>query len=211
MLLTSPDITVKPVLSFSNGNCELLIEELPQLHMTILVVYNPPKPNFSLRKFEEIIKKIDNHMKVKDDTDFILMGDLNFPPRVTAWYTSESGVFPNQKEGVTDEKLAFQLLIDLSNKYGLTQLIDKPTRGNNILYLLYTNNPSIFSICTSKSLKPITDHNMINFKVLSHNPNYDTEDQNNSNLSEIAKYNFKKANKDNIKEALTSINWDDVL
>ena len=58
-----------------------------------------------------------------------MMGDFNFPPRVTTWYTSDLGVFPNQKEGETDQKQAFQLLMDFTNEYGLTQLIGKPTSG----------------------------------------------------------------------------------
>ena len=147
MLLTSPDVIAKPEVSLSNGNCEVLITELEEEFKITIVVYNPPKPNFALNKFEEAVKTIENYIKEKLDSDIAyeleMMGDFNFPPRVTT--------FPNQKEGETDQKQAFQLLMDFTNEYGLTQVIDKPTQGNNILDLLFTNNPASYSKCTTKS------------------------------------------------------------
>ena len=58
MLLASPGITLLPIEKFSNGNCELLITEVPQLNTAVIVVYNPPKPNFNFHKFKEIIEKL---------------------------------------------------------------------------------------------------------------------------------------------------------
>ena len=46
LLLTSPDITAISKLEYSNGNCEVLIVELPQMDLTASVLYRPPKPNF---------------------------------------------------------------------------------------------------------------------------------------------------------------------
>ena len=56
MLLTSPGIIAKPEVSFSNGNCEVLITELEEGNI-IIVMYNPPKPNFVLNKFEEAVRQ----------------------------------------------------------------------------------------------------------------------------------------------------------
>ena len=47
MVLTSPDIIMKKELSSSNGNCEVLIIELMEEKKIVIVVYNPPKTNFS--------------------------------------------------------------------------------------------------------------------------------------------------------------------
>ena len=71
----------------SNGVCELLICEVPQLNMAAAVVYNPPKPNFSLVKFKEIINELEKYLKEnakkgEKQLDVTVMGDLNFPPGV---------------------------------------------------------------------------------------------------------------------------------
>ena len=54
------------------------------------------------------------------------------------------GVFGKYSEGENDEKQALQLLMELTNDYSLTQMVDKPTREKNIQDLVFTDNPSIF-------------------------------------------------------------------
>ena len=55
--------------------------------MAAAVVYNPPKPNFSLVKFKEIINELEKYLKEnakkgEKQLDVTVMGDLNFPPGV---------------------------------------------------------------------------------------------------------------------------------
>ena len=132
LLLASPDIIVVPKISYSNGNCEMLIVECPNLKTAIIIIYRPPNgPNFTLRKFSEIISKVQKYLHeltIKGtDLSIILTGDFNFPERVVSWISSEEGVIADAKEGSSEEKTAFKLLMDLANDYKLEQLVDKPT------------------------------------------------------------------------------------
>ena len=101
LLLTSPDIITIPKLLFSNGNCELVIAECPELETSIIVVYRPPKPNFSLHKFKEVISKITKYLEERDASgstfNSIMAGDFNFPSCVVEWILSKDGIFPNIK------------------------------------------------------------------------------------------------------------------
>lgn len=37
MMLTTPDITITPILEFTNGNCEVAIANLPTVNTTIIL------------------------------------------------------------------------------------------------------------------------------------------------------------------------------
>ena len=52
-----------------------------------------------------------------------------------------------------------QALLDLTIEHGLSQVHVQPTRGNNLLDLVFTNNPSI--VKTSLSVPGISDHAMV--------------------------------------------------
>ena len=52
-------------------------------------------------------------METEIQYDIEIMGDLSFPPMLTTWHTSEEGVFPNPKEEVSDQKQAFQILMNM--------------------------------------------------------------------------------------------------
>ena len=171
LLLASPGLTLLPVGKVSNGVCELLICEVPQLNMAAAVVYNPPKPNFSLPKFKEVINKIEHYLqenskKGEKQLDVTLMGDFNFPPGILKWEKSQQGLYPVVKPGKTDDqKEACRLLIDLVNEYSLFQIVDKPTRNNNILDLIFTDNPDAMSSIRTASMKPHSDHRLISTKI----------------------------------------------
>ena len=63
---------------------------MPQLNAAVVVVYNPPKPNFSLLKFKPMLEKTEKYLiedKSKGDKhlDVTLLGDFNFTPNVVMW------------------------------------------------------------------------------------------------------------------------------
>ena len=215
LLLASPGITIQPIVKFSNGNCELLVTELPQLNMTAIVIYNPPKPNFNYNKFKEIVRKIEHYLDHADRCNkplgINIMGDFNFPPRVVEWINSDYGTFPNQKTGDSDEKHAFQLLVDLMHHYGLFQIINKPTRENNILDLFLTDNPHIYQPCQTNVMKPATDHNLITLIMDTHTPLMQPPSVTIPVIPEISKYNLSRANKCTLRNALRQTNWDECL
>ena len=52
-----------------------------------------------------------------------------------------------------------QALIDITTEYRLTQVHNQPTRQDNILDLVFTNNPSL--VKPSTSVPGISDHAMV--------------------------------------------------
>jgi hypothetical protein len=100
-----------------------------------------------IHKLDESIRHLTSTAKEKY---IILAGDFNCPD--IDW--------PNLivKKGATDRDVQ-QALVDLSIEHRLTQVHDQPTRNNNILDLVFTNNPSL--VKTSSSVPGISDHAMV--------------------------------------------------
>ncbi len=59
-------------------------------------------------------------------------------------------------------------LIDISNDYGLEQLVELPTRGDNVLDLFFTSNPSLVS--KSTVMPGISDHDGIPMLIVDSKP-----------------------------------------
>ena len=89
----------------------------------------------------------------------ILTGDFNCPN--IDW--EHLSVLPGAAE-----KEVQQALIDLALDFGLHQIHDQPTRQDNMLDLVFTNNPSL--VKNSNSTPGISDHAMVvtDFEVLPH-------------------------------------------
>ena len=65
MLLTSKDIPQTPITEFSNGNCELVIAEMPTINTVGIVFYRPSRINFSIKKYNEAMMKIQDYLKTE--------------------------------------------------------------------------------------------------------------------------------------------------
>ena len=141
VLLAHPGLQLSSKLTYSNGNCELIIAEAKQLELYIIVVYRPSGKNFSLRKFQDVLNKIREHTSQNDR--IILMGDFNFNPSVVNWENTNGIMHPVAQSGSSPEKQGFVALNTLSEDYAMEQMISFPTRKNNILDLVYTNAPDL--------------------------------------------------------------------
>ena len=193
MLLTSPNISITPVEEYSNGNCEILIAELPTINTTVISIYR------------------DHQGKI--GRNVLLTADFNFTPNVVVWETSDNGLVPNYKAGEADEKRAFQLLLDLVEDLELEQVVDKPTRNKNILDLIFTRKPCLMSECETSILKPVSDQNLIHTTISSKNL-VESNTNNGGNRfikSEIAMFDFKGANQDAIRQNIKDLDWDQLI
>ena len=140
-----------------------------------------------------------------------MAGDFNFPSRVVEWILSKDGIFPDIKGGVTDEKVAFQTLQELTTSFSLEQMVDQPTREKAILDLVYTDCPVAFSECSVQNIKPTSDHNLVKFDLgISALKANDTQN-NTTPIQEISKYNFRSANHEAMAQALQNTDWDSAL
>ena len=214
MLLTSPEITITPKISYSNGGCELLIADLPTIHTTLITIYRPPKA--SLRKFADVIKKAEKHLtelnEQGDIQNIIMTGDFNFRPETVRWEANEVATNPIYKLGLGQKKQALQLLMDLVDAFELHQKVDKPTTKDNTLDLIFSNKPHLMDECRITNMAGITDHHMVSTNInvqqedLLHTPANDTQNQ-----PEVSMYDFRGGNIELLKKKMQEYNWDGII
>ena len=132
----------------------------------------------------EILQR--NLDSLSDQTDILLVGDFNF--KDIDW---SNNVFLNNSSN-------YVLFADILADNFLTQMVLQPTRENNILDLVLTNNIDL--VVDVEVGEPISDHNIITFRV-NVNP-YRIQ----SSKKEF--YNFDKANWSDLNELFNNIPWD---
>ena len=146
------------------------------------VVYRPPKQT------EENDMRLYNEIKsVIKDKNAVICGDFNNPS--VDWST-----LTGDREG--------RRLIDLAEDAFLWQSVQTPTRGNNILDLVFTNDCDLIHTCDVGEPLSNSDHNMVRIKL---------NLQINTRENVLLVPNYKKANFPNIKRTLESINWGQLL
>ena len=109
--------------------------------------YMPHRNLEDLNNLNLSLKKLSEKSKNKR---ILLAGDFNCPD--IDWETLS--VHPN-----ASDRDVQQTLIDISVEHGLTQVHNQPTRQDNILDLVFTNNSSL--IKSSNSIPGISDHAMV--------------------------------------------------
>ena len=108
--------------------------------------YKPSEgDNISLKQFEESLRRlgiVNSHV--------LIAGDMNVPG-----YDWENGCL---KSNCNYPTLTYQF-VDLLDDLSLTQLVTRPTRGNNTLDLVITNNPSLVTAC--RVIPSVSDHDAV--------------------------------------------------
>ena len=222
MLLSSPDLPLTEKMKFSNGNCEVLICEVPTINAVAITLYRPSGENFSLQKFKEAIKVVNDYLKYSDieaeTKHVIFMGDFNFPDRIVKWDKTMTGfgLTADYSEGESQEKKAFELLLNLSEDFDLDQIVDKPTHKENTLDLAFTNYPSRFSDCTVQDLGMISDHNLVHFQfeaaLKSDQVEIESGTENKEcKMDEFSQYDYGGGNVEATKKEFKKIRWDEIL
>ena len=149
------------------------------------------------------------------NSHIVLAGDFNFPRKIVEWKDSSKGVVANFTEGEGIQKVAFERLLELTEDLQMEQIVNQPTRGKNILDLVFTNQPHIYTECSTQLLKPQSDHKLVNFMFT--NPTTINEEDAEASSQivkpEIATFNFKNCEKE-VKEKLNEeldMDWRRVL
>ena len=146
----------------SYEKCEMVAIQIPEIQTVNIVVYRPPKTKLQefdiiLDKIKEIFSKLN-----KPDSTIILSGDFNFP--FVKWKrlpnNSCAWEYISNTNATADEKKQFEKLMHLCNNQCLLQIIDEPTREENTLDLIYTNETSLATMIEVNKTK-LSDHNMI--------------------------------------------------
>ena len=146
------------------------------------VIYRPPKQNEDNDK--ALYKEIKDLIKNKNA---VICGDFNNPS--VNWST-----LSGDREG--------QRLVDFSEEAFLHQAVDTPTRGNNILDLVFTNGSDLIDSCEVGEPLASSDHNIIRIKL-----NLQIKTRDNTLLIP----NYRRANFENMRRELDNVNWEHLL
>lgn len=141
--------SAKILCSFSDSKNELLIVRVPKVNIIMVTVYRPP--NSDHEKFSSILGKITEKLE-ESETKIIMLGNFNLS--IISW--------PSRHicGGTTSDQTQANELIKLADNHHLEQIIMKPTRMNNVLDLIFTNDDGlIHSTQISKTI--ISDHSII--------------------------------------------------
>ncbi|CAG2201148.1 unnamed protein product [Mytilus edulis] len=133
-------------------NVELIAAQINITDTKFLVIisaYRPPNKN-DIDYLKQMIIEI-NELKLKfKNSTFWLGGDFNLPD--IKW--------PEQNiSGSMYSKELNEAFIDMLNNLGIEQMVDFPTRKDNILDLFCTNQPAL--ITKIKSIPGISDHDIV--------------------------------------------------
>ena len=107
--------------------------------------YMPKRDQRDLNELQKSLEKLSDNQK--HQRDIILAGDFNCPDINWSQHTSLSS---------GNDKTIQQSLVDFTSSSLLSQIHHTPTRGQNILDLVFTSNPSLAK--SSVSIPGISDH-----------------------------------------------------
>ena len=155
-------LEAKVILEDYVESCEIVAVHIEKINIINIVVYRPPDTKLTV--FTAImnkIKKLLEEMAIPEPT-VIITGDFNFP--FIEWKRSGVGacswIMKPGTYGTEDEKSQFNKLMEIMDNYHLVQAIEEPTRKENTLDLVFTNEIDIIKqVGVSRTI--LSDHDLI--------------------------------------------------
>ena len=159
LLYIHEDIAVSNISTYDDTICSAILCTIPTLSTVEINVYCPP--GASLKSFSTLLQHIqyyiDPILKEKYH-DINIMGDFNFPN--IDWLSLSCS--PSLGHEQHESGLA---LLDFIQHNMLLQIVDQPTRGNNILDLFLTNNDRVIrNVEVAKT--DLSDHDLVKVNLL---------------------------------------------
>ena len=169
--------------------------------MIFSCIYRPPEA--SDQSFANIMSDLQHQIGIVSNgrcPEMFIMGDLNLP-----LYDWES----NRPMKAVSSNGAYQRTMEFVEENFLSQMVDKPTRGNNILDIILTNSPQYIAAITTEDSK-ISDHRVVEctlgFNPLVENP-LQTTNWDHMNFRGL---NLYKADFELMNEDLSEVEWDNL-
>ena len=147
----------------SNSYCESIAIKVKTLETLVICTYRPPDSTYELFKeaLENCQEAINQTMKENLQVRNILyFGDFNFPN--ISWPSgSIYGSGQENRENKSEENKQADLLLEFAEENFLDQIVGTPTRGKNILDLVFTNNPQLINFYNIILNSKLSDHNTV--------------------------------------------------
>ena len=158
LLYVHDSIIVSDEKSFDDDTCEAVICTIAAEKTIIANIYRPPDTtSTSFKSLLTFLQLYISNKTENDHHDIIIMGDFNFPN--INW--KDITIQPKTKDQTLQcEQLLHFMSVNLSS-----QLVPEPTRKENILDLLLSNNDRIFSQIKTYNT-PLSDHSIIKADLL---------------------------------------------
>ena len=196
----SVSTTAKVVASGSKGHIEYLCIYFRDKNLLFITIYRPPSENH--QQFYEILKIIEDFItSLPTSPSIVLTGDFNYPN--IRWM---NGIAVSTQGSAHNSPNS---LLNFASRQFLTQIIDQPTRGTNILDLLFTSNDDIFSKIEISEIPLLSDHNLIIANTTLSKPR-EFIPPTNPNQNSFRNLNFfhQNINWEAFNQEIESISWD---
>ena len=151
MYIRSDNATI-PVTSNSDGSVEYMVMKLPSLDLIINLIYRPPdnKP----QQWRSVMDKITQVLQEQGESSNIMVfGDTNLPQ--VNWGKTNAGI---QMDSTSCENTQANNLVEFMTSFFMSQVVEKPTRGMNLLDIVITNNVRMISHNTHIVNANFSDH-----------------------------------------------------
>ena len=207
MLYIHDSIPVIRSEKFDDTFCEAVICSSSKKNI-IASVYKPP--HAPKESFHSMLCFLDDFIQKESSGNpelyqVIITGDFNFPE--ISWEDLHIANHSSE-DRVAEDKVSAKHLLNFMSKLLLSNYVDVPTRQNNTLDLLLTNDPNLVQHVSADSTT-MSDHDIINAfstDFTSRNASINTPDK--DNQLNFQKLNFHKANFSKISQSLGSVDWD---
>ena len=151
----------KLICSGSNGVVEYQMVHIRQYNVVIINIYRPPTAKMT--EFSPIVSTLKEKLDELDDhsASLVICGDFNFPR--TCFHTGTTS------GGSDEERRQAGLMIDLQEELLLRQVVNRPSREDSFLDLIFTNNEDIFGVVDAED-SIMTDHRILSIQTFLETP-----------------------------------------
>ena len=201
LLYIHDDLPVTTVEKYDDDTCEVIICTIESKNTIVASLYRPPSATSeSFKSSINFVQKYINTQMTRKHYHLMLMGDYNFPD--ISWSTISIEKYKN----IESTRSAEILLSFLAENF-MSQCINHPTRENNTLDLLLSNNVNSIIHTTAEKLS-LSDHKIVFIKSLLTN-------QSENVLPKFQEHTFRNlklrdANYDEINKHFSDIDWDEL-
>ena len=204
LLYLHNSLVFSEVLTHEDKHCNLISCFVESVNTIIALVYRPP--DATPESFDALLLKLQKYIDTIAQNysmpDTYIMGDFNLPNVNWAHMAS------NHRSDKSEE-----ILINFAERNFFTQVINKPTRNDNILDLIFTNKPN-YVIDVSVTSTTLSDHKLAEI-TLGYNLTTASTSHRMSDRETIDPFSFRaadyhKADTDCMNAELAEINWCDL-
>lgn len=195
-------LPTRNVSHFDDKICEAIICTVVSTKTVVACIYRPP--NTPTESFSNLLKFLQTYIdkESKDEhMNILILGDFNLP--CLRWI--DEPVPPQYQYQDLDSA---DILLSFMNANFLSQFVDKPTRQQNILDLVLSNQPNLIKHIEVSETE-LSDHNLIKVKS-----NFGVKPPEHkkppSKPHTYNNLNFYKAQFDEINLCIGNVNWDEL-